>query len=72
MREPIVCLAILLLCLSFSARRDGEARFTDEISELKKELAERDETIIKLKKAISACEEVSKHKCNEYSSLTIV
>jgi hypothetical protein len=47
-----------LNCAVFSTRHDGEARFNDEISELKKELAERDETISKLEKTISACEEV--------------
>ena len=45
----------------FLLRHDGEARLNDEISELKNELAERDETIIKLEKTISLCEEVQKH-----------
>ena len=49
------------MCLSFSTRHDGEARLNDKISELKNELAERDETIVKLKKTISSCEEVQKH-----------
>ena len=40
----------------FPTRHDGEARLNEEISELRKELAERSETITKLQKTVSTFE----------------
>ena len=50
-----------MVVIVFSTRHDGEARLNEEISELRKELAERNETVTKLQKRISTFEDEVKY-----------